>query len=175
MEKFPCQPDSFNMIEDTGNPKSQIHVKITDMTSSCFMQSCRQDLDPDVMTDCFVTETSVQAYFEMNDDIRWSTCGSVDLPNKKKARLRFLSHLLDLVWSTKQKMILKKIACFLLFSVKPPRHRQTCGNWANTINVACGVALWTGNDSGWVKVGDVEHDEEDLAGRGTGGGEMGDN
>jgi len=45
----------------------------------------------------------------------------------------------------------------------------------NTINVASGVAMWAGNDSRRVKVGDVGHDEEDLAGRGTGGGVVGDN
>ena len=138
-------------------------------------RSFNQFYRPDPFIDDFVSGTTVLPLFDSCDALSGGPPAILSIYQIKKAALCFLSRLLDLVWSMKQKVILKKNACFLLFSVKPPRHRQTCGNWANTINVACGVALWAGNDSGWVKAGDVGHDEEDLARRGTGGGGVGDN
>ena len=68
MDKYPCAPDSSSMIEDTGTLSSQIHVKVTDMPSSGTSQTFQEESDPDAMTNFFVDETSVQAFFDINDD-----------------------------------------------------------------------------------------------------------
>jgi len=65
MKKFPCPPDTLDMFEDTRSSNSQIHVNIIDTN----ILRRRQDSDPDEMTDLFVSETSVQAFFDKNDDV----------------------------------------------------------------------------------------------------------
>ena len=65
MKKFPCPPDALDIFEDTQSLNSQIHVKITHTSSF----RSRQDSNPDEMTDFFASETSVQAFFDKNNDL----------------------------------------------------------------------------------------------------------
>jgi len=109
MEKFPCAPDTLDIFEDTRSLNSQIHVNITDTTSL----RRRQDSDPDEMTDFFASETSVQAFFYKNNDLSGGPPAVLLIYQIKKGEVVFLGCLLDIVWSTKQKVILKKIAWFL--------------------------------------------------------------